>query len=179
MPPECHGLSRQMTKDDPATVTETTAHAKSCGTGHDAGRCLWCAKPLPTRRGRGSARRFCSPVHRHAFWTAARRWVWRAVESGLPDGGSAQGLSNKRARFPRAIPRGTCTAAARAAMLTSAQRAEIDRSREIAREMCEAAGIDPDATWMVDDPVRGRVECAQRQAWVPMAVAAMEWSARQ
>ncbi len=48
-----------------------------------AGHCLWCGKLLPARRGRGSPRRFCSPGHRHAFGTAARRWVWRAVEAGL------------------------------------------------------------------------------------------------
>lgn len=49
----------------------------------DAGRCLWCGKPLPTRRGRGSGQRFCSSGHRHAFRTALTRWATRAFDAGL------------------------------------------------------------------------------------------------
>ncbi len=41
----------------------------------------------------------------------------------------------------------------------------------VAREMCEAAGLDPDAPWPVNDPVQGKVRCAQWQAWVPDAIA--------
>ena len=33
--------------------------------------------------GGGSGRRFCGSGCRQAFWTAARRWVMRAVETGL------------------------------------------------------------------------------------------------
>jgi len=42
--------------------------------------CLWCGKALVTSRSRGSAKRFCTTEHRQAFWTAARRWVERALQ---------------------------------------------------------------------------------------------------
>lgn len=44
--------------------------------------CLWCGGPLPTGRRHGSERRFCCAAHRHAFGTAARRWVTNAIEWG-------------------------------------------------------------------------------------------------
>ena len=37
------------------------------------------------RRG-GSPKRFCSPAHRIAFWSALRRWAERAVAAGVLTG---------------------------------------------------------------------------------------------
>jgi hypothetical protein len=45
-------------------------------------RCRWCDRCFAPRRSGGSAQRFCSARCRHAFGTAARRWVMRAVEGG-------------------------------------------------------------------------------------------------
>src|SRR4051794_18809290 len=45
--------------------------------------CLWCGMAFPRRATGGSAQRFCSTEHRKAFWTAARRWTMRAIETGL------------------------------------------------------------------------------------------------
>src|ERR1051325_9171412 len=45
--------------------------------------CLWCSRPFRPRATGGSAQRFCSTEHRKAFWTAARRWTMRAIETGL------------------------------------------------------------------------------------------------
>src|SRR4051794_19847319 len=45
--------------------------------------CLWCGRTYRTRTTGGSAQRFCSTEHRKAFWTAARRWTMRAIETGL------------------------------------------------------------------------------------------------
>ena len=38
---------------------------------------------MPETRRRGYARRYCSPACRDAFWSAARRWVRKAVDTGL------------------------------------------------------------------------------------------------
>src|ERR1043165_1325710 len=45
--------------------------------------CLWCDRIFRPRATGGSAQRFCSTEHRKAFWTAARRWTMRAIETGL------------------------------------------------------------------------------------------------
>ena len=45
--------------------------------------CLWCGAEFSVRRRRGNEQRFCSASHRNAFWTAARRWAFEAIESGL------------------------------------------------------------------------------------------------
>jgi hypothetical protein len=45
--------------------------------------CLWCDRAFRPRTTGGSALRFCSTEHRKAFWTAARRWTMRAIETGL------------------------------------------------------------------------------------------------
>src|SRR5690349_4389286 len=45
--------------------------------------CLWCGRIFTTRVTGGSAQKFCSTEHREAFWTAARRWTMRAIETGL------------------------------------------------------------------------------------------------
>jgi hypothetical protein len=45
-------------------------------------RCLWCNGVVVQARRHGSLKRFCCAGHRNAFWTAARRWVMRAVEAG-------------------------------------------------------------------------------------------------
>jgi len=47
-----------------------------------AANCVWCGRPFAPRRTGGSAQRFCSTGHRHAFWIAARRWTMRAIETG-------------------------------------------------------------------------------------------------
>src|SRR5258707_5697973 len=45
--------------------------------------CLWCGRSFTPRKTGGSAQRFCCLAHRKAFWTAARRWTMRAIETGL------------------------------------------------------------------------------------------------
>src|SRR6266496_1191845 len=45
--------------------------------------CLWCGRVFTPRATGGSTQRFCSTEHRKAFWTAARRWTMRAIETGL------------------------------------------------------------------------------------------------
>src|SRR5205814_10472445 len=45
--------------------------------------CLWCGQTFRPRATGGSTQRFCSTEHRKAFWTAARRWTMRAIETGL------------------------------------------------------------------------------------------------
>src|SRR5438045_4174046 len=45
--------------------------------------CLWCGRAFRPRATGGSVQRFCSTGHRKAFWTAARRWTMRAIETGL------------------------------------------------------------------------------------------------
>jgi hypothetical protein len=44
--------------------------------------CQWCGERFRPRRG-GSPKRFCSPAHRIAFWSALRRWGERAVAAGI------------------------------------------------------------------------------------------------
>ena len=44
--------------------------------------CLWCGVPFTRRSSGGSQQSFCSPPHRIAFHTAARRWAERAIASG-------------------------------------------------------------------------------------------------
>jgi hypothetical protein len=43
----------------------------------------WCGRAFEPRTSGGSCQRFCRAVCRQAFWSAARRWVWKAVEAGL------------------------------------------------------------------------------------------------
>ncbi len=62
-------------------------------------RCLWCNRVVIQARRHGSLKRFCCAGHRNAFWTAARRWVMRAVEAGFTPGPGTQGPPAKRARF--------------------------------------------------------------------------------
>jgi len=45
--------------------------------------CLWCGRAFIPRRTGGSAQKFCSTVHRQAFWIAARRWTLLAIDAGL------------------------------------------------------------------------------------------------
>src|SRR5205814_6302944 len=49
----------------------------------EAAHCLWCDRAFKPRKTGGSAQRFCCLAHRKAFWTAARRWTMRAIETGL------------------------------------------------------------------------------------------------
>ena len=45
--------------------------------------CPWCGRQFEPRSSGGSGQRFCSGKCRCAFWTAARRWIGRALEAGL------------------------------------------------------------------------------------------------
>jgi hypothetical protein len=45
--------------------------------------CPWCGRVFRPRTTGGSDQRFCGAGCRHAFWTAARRWVMLAIETGL------------------------------------------------------------------------------------------------
>jgi hypothetical protein len=45
--------------------------------------CSWCGRGFEPRTSGGSDQRFCRAACRQAFWSAARRWVWKAVEAGL------------------------------------------------------------------------------------------------
>jgi hypothetical protein len=46
-------------------------------------RCPWCNRPFRPRTSGGSDQRFCRSACRTAFWSAARRWVMRALQAGL------------------------------------------------------------------------------------------------
>jgi hypothetical protein len=45
--------------------------------------CPWCGTHFQPRSSGGSDQRFCGAACRQAFWTAARRWIGRALEAGL------------------------------------------------------------------------------------------------
>jgi hypothetical protein len=45
--------------------------------------CPWCGRVFRPRTTGGTDQRFCGAACRHAFWSAARRWVMRAVDAGL------------------------------------------------------------------------------------------------
>ena len=47
------------------------------------GRCPWCGTHFQRRSSGGTDQRFCQAACRQAFWTAARRWIGRALEAGL------------------------------------------------------------------------------------------------
>ena len=47
------------------------------------GHCLWCQSPLPGGRRHGSAAKFCSPIHRQAFWKAIRRYGAELFDAGV------------------------------------------------------------------------------------------------
>jgi hypothetical protein len=44
--------------------------------------CPWCGRLFTVCRSGGAQKRFCSSAHRHAFWTAARRYVAKEIETG-------------------------------------------------------------------------------------------------
>src|SRR6266849_5893906 len=67
------GSARDELPADPALAPRSAEKA----------HCLWCGRAFTPRRTGGSAQRFCSTEHRKAFWTAARRWTMRAIETGL------------------------------------------------------------------------------------------------
>jgi hypothetical protein len=46
------------------------------------GMCLWCDRLFQARRTGGTPKKFCSPAHRNAFHTAARKWAEKAVADG-------------------------------------------------------------------------------------------------
>src|ERR1043166_2687010 len=66
-------------RDAPKKTARPSSAARSAGKPH----CLWCGRAFTTRMTGGSAQKFCSTEHRKAFWTAARRWTMRAIETGL------------------------------------------------------------------------------------------------
>jgi hypothetical protein len=45
--------------------------------------CPWCGRSFRPRTSGGSDQRFCSAGCRTAFWSAARRWIGRALDVGL------------------------------------------------------------------------------------------------
>jgi hypothetical protein len=45
--------------------------------------CPWCGRRFKPRTSGGTEQRFCGAGCRHSFWSAARRWAMRAVETGL------------------------------------------------------------------------------------------------
>jgi hypothetical protein len=45
--------------------------------------CPWCGGRFEPRSSGGTDQRFCRSACRQAFWTAARRWIGRALEAGL------------------------------------------------------------------------------------------------
>src|ERR1043166_1388422 len=77
--------------------------------------CLWCGRAFRPRTTGGSAQRFCSTEHRHAFWIAARRWTIRALEAGFHIGRVFEGRPHERARCPWGIPAAGVGATARRA----------------------------------------------------------------
>ena len=46
-------------------------------------KCGWCGGSFKPRASGGNPQRFCSQKCRHAFGTAARRWVTEALNQGL------------------------------------------------------------------------------------------------
>src|SRR3954451_25452910 len=62
-----------------AEITNRVLLREGIGKAH----CVWCDGAFASRKTGGSAQRFCSLEHRKAFWTAARRWTMRAIETGL------------------------------------------------------------------------------------------------
>jgi hypothetical protein len=68
---------------------EAEAEAEALAT---AANCIWCARAFKPRRG-GSPQRFCSPRHRTAFHSAARRWAEANIATGtLPVGAIKDGV---------------------------------------------------------------------------------------
>jgi hypothetical protein len=51
-------------------------------TSSEDGTCLLCDRPFQARRTGGTPKKFCSPAHRNAFHTAARKWAEKAVADG-------------------------------------------------------------------------------------------------
>jgi len=72
---------------EPPMRARAHGRCKSCAGGNrppsQTQICLWCGCPLSPGRRHGSPKRFCCASHRHAFWSAARRWVMQAIEAGL------------------------------------------------------------------------------------------------
>jgi hypothetical protein len=56
--------------------------APTDGQSDHACECLWCQSPIPTGRRHGSARKFCCPRHRQAFWKALRRYALAQLKAG-------------------------------------------------------------------------------------------------
>jgi hypothetical protein len=69
-------------------------------------RCLWCNTMVVQARRHGSLKRFCCAGHRNAFWTAARRWVMRAVEAGLLPAQALKAHQGSVHAFAEAVPTG-------------------------------------------------------------------------
>jgi hypothetical protein len=67
-------------------------------------QCLWCNKVLVHGARRGSPKRFCCAGHRNAFWSAARRWVMRAMETGLLPAQALKGHQQSVHAFVDAVP---------------------------------------------------------------------------
>lgn len=68
---------------EPACGRALDASVPISFSGRSEATCLWCGRGFRRRATGGSSQKFCSAGHRDAFWTAARRWTMRAIETGL------------------------------------------------------------------------------------------------
>jgi hypothetical protein len=73
------GSDLDTTTSLPAEIINRVSPPEGIGKAH----CVWCGRAFSLRKTGGSAQRFCCLEHRKAFWTAARRWTMRAIETGL------------------------------------------------------------------------------------------------
>jgi hypothetical protein len=77
IPTSGEALDEVVLDEHPTLIRNSTAQSA------EKANCLWCSRAFRRRTTGGSAQRFCSTEHRKAFWTAARRWTMRAIETGL------------------------------------------------------------------------------------------------
>jgi hypothetical protein len=66
--------------------------------------CPWCGRAFRPRTSGGSDQRFCGASCRHAFWSAARRWVMRAVDAGLLSPDTLNAVQTSVHAAPGAFP---------------------------------------------------------------------------
>src|SRR5437868_6966575 len=116
--------------------------AAPCSAEQRPPHCLWCGRAFTTRATGGSAQRFCSTEHRKAFWTAARRWTMRAIETGLSFGRLPEGYSGERTRCENALWIGRGTSPREMSRLMIGRTRMQLRSRS-ARPVTSLAGLVP------------------------------------
>lgn len=59
--------------------------------------CLWCQRPFEPKKRGAHEKKFCSPKHKGAFETAARRYAYAMFEEGLLSVGELKRVSASRA----------------------------------------------------------------------------------